>query len=443
MKKNSFLMAFTGLVLMLYGCNKNPVVGPPAKKYPADVATEWMKLQISLTKTTPGFNSVVSNRSFGYAGLTLYESIAPGISGGISLLPQWNVYPTVKVAKQRNAYYWPASVNAAMAVITKSLFANTSPANMSSIDSLEAVFATKFESQATDEQLSNAASFGKSVATAIFEWSKSDGAHEPYLHITDPAYVPPVGPGLWIPTPPLFGKPVLPHWGDNRTFVPGIAEATQPEAPMPYSSVPGSPFYEMANNLYRISLSLTDADIVTVKFWADGIPGSLNVPAHATNILIQLVQLNKLNLEEAAIAYCKHSMAVSDAIISCFKTKYHYNLIRPVSYIRGEMGHSDWNSVITTPSFPEYTAAHAVVSAASATIMESIFGRNYGFTDHTYDASFGPRSFDSFNDYANDAGYSRVLGGIHYAPSVKAGLMQGRKVGEKINQLFKIGGGKY
>ena len=131
-------------------------------------------------------------------------------------------------------------------------------------------------------------------------------------------------------------------------------------------------------------------------------------------------------------------MAVSDAVISCFKTKYHFNQIRPVSYIRGEMGHPDWNSVITTPSFPEYTAAHAVVSAASATIMESIFGKNYGFTDHSYDALYGARSFASFDDYAKEAGHSRVLGGIHYAPSVKAGLIQGRKVGDKINQLFNI-----
>lgn len=64
-----------------------------------------MKLHISLTRSTPGFNSVVSNRLFEYAGLTLYESIAPGITGSISLLPQWNVYPNIKAVKQKNAYY--------------------------------------------------------------------------------------------------------------------------------------------------------------------------------------------------------------------------------------------------------------------------------------------------------------------------------------------------
>ncbi|MFT3750667.1 MAG: hypothetical protein QM768_20315 [Agriterribacter sp.] len=204
MKNKFFFIAFIGWAFIFHGCKKNTVSSTPVKKYAADVATAWMKLQISLTKSTPGFNSVVSNRSFGYAGLTLYESVAPGITGGISLLPQWNVYPTVKVIKQKNAYYWPASANAAMAVITKNLFANTSTENVYSIDSLEAAFTTKFQSQATTEQLSNAVSFGKSVAYAIFDWSKSDGAHEPYLHITDPDYTPPAEPGSWIPTPPIF-----------------------------------------------------------------------------------------------------------------------------------------------------------------------------------------------------------------------------------------------
>ena len=55
-------------------------------KYPADVANAWMQMQIRLTRSTSGFNSVVSDRSFGYAGITMYESLAPGIQGSGSLL---------------------------------------------------------------------------------------------------------------------------------------------------------------------------------------------------------------------------------------------------------------------------------------------------------------------------------------------------------------------
>lgn len=425
---------FVLLIVIFAGCKKHDFPGTPAGHYSADVATDWMKLQIRLTRSTPGFNSVVSNRSFGYAGLTLFESIVPGIKGGKSVLPQFGA-SAIAPAKISALYYWPASANAAMASITKNLFANTSAANMLSIDSLEAAYTAKFKSRATNEQLQNSVTFGQSVAAAIFDWSRKDGSDAPYLHITDSTYIPPSGPGLWIPTPPAFGLAVLPHWGNNRSFIPGIAAATQPEAPLAYSEDAKSPFYQMVSELYNVSLSLTHEDSTTVKFWADGIPGNLNVPAHATNILIQLVELNKLDLENAAIAYAKHSIALYDASISSFKTKYKYNLIRPVSYIRNVMGHTDWNSVIVTPSFPEYTAAHAVVSAASATVLESIFGKSYSFTDHTYDASYGARSFSSFDNYAKEAGHSRVLGGLHYSPSVATGLAQGRKVGTRVNQL--------
>lgn len=374
MKKIIFIPAFTLLAFIFCGCQKNSFPGTPVKKYSAEVATAWMKLQIKLTMSTPGFNSVVSNRSFGYAGLVLYESIVPGIEGCNSLLPQLHANAIV-TARQGNLYYWPASANAAMAFITKSFFANTSAANKVSIDSLDAAFTAKFQSVATTEQLNNSVGFGQAVAAKIFDWSKTDGAHEINLHVTDSGYIPPIGAGLWIPTPPLFGLAVLPHWGDNRSFVPGIVDASQPPPPISYSEDTKSPFFKMVNELYTISLSLTHQDSITVKFWGDGIPGNLNVPAHATNILIQLIELNKFNLEDAAIAFCKHGVAINDASISVFKTKFQYNLIRPISYIRNVMGHTGWNSVIVTPSFPEYTAAHAVVSAASATVLESIFGK--------------------------------------------------------------------
>jgi len=99
------------------------------------------------------------------------------------------------------------------------------------------------------------------------------------------------------------------------------------------------------------------------------------------------------------------------------------------------MGHTTWNSVVPTPAYPEYTPAHAVVSSASAAVMEDIFGKNYSFSDHTYEAVYGVRTFNSFDDYAKEAAYSRFLAGIHYLPSLEPGLIQGRKVGEMVNKL--------
>lgn len=321
-----------------------------------------------------------------------------------------------------------------MASITKALFGNTSMANIKTIDSLEASFKTKFFSQAGKKEIEISEDFGRKLAKAIFDWSKTDSAHEAYLRITSPSYIPPTGPGLWIPTPTGFSPPIHSGWGNNRSFIPGIAGSTQAPVPLPYSEDSSSSYYQGAKELYEISLSLSHEDSIIAKFWGD-LPTNYNVPAHATGILTQLIVLKELKLDEAAMVYAKHGIAVNDALISVFKTKYTYNAIRPVSYIRAVLNHSAWNTVIPTPPHPEYSAAHAVVSAASAGIMENVFGKNVSFTDHTYDNLYGPRTFNSFQDYAREAGHSRVLAGIHYKTSVSIGLEQGRKVGEAINRI--------
>ena len=55
----------------------------------------------------------------------------------------------------------------------------------------------------------------------------------------------------------------------------------------------------MVNGLYTTSLSLSHEDSIIAKFWGDQ-PGNLNVPAHAANILAQLIVKNDLGLGEAA-----------------------------------------------------------------------------------------------------------------------------------------------
>ena len=428
--KLKLILSLAMLIFIFSDCRKNDIP-PHDKSYPADVANDWMQLHIKLTRTTTGYNSVVSDRSFGYAGITLYESIVPGVPGGRSLLAQIGGSP-VPASKSHDQYYWPASLNAAMALLTKQFFESTSAANMATIDSLEAAYKAKFQNKADANKISNAEDYGRQVASAIFEWSKTDGGHEAYKHIVDPTYIPPAGPGLWQPIPPAMA--VHPHWGDNRSFIANSAALTQPGPPIEYSENIKSPFYQMVNDLYTTSLSLTHEDSTVAKIWGDQ-PGNLNVPAHATNILTQLINLNKLDMYEAAAAYALHGIAMNDASISVFKAKYHYNLLRPIAYIRSVMMVSTWNSVIPTPPHPEYPAAHAEISGASARVLERLFGNNYKFTDHTYDGSYGSRSFNSFEEYAEEAGHSRFLAGIHYGPSIATGLAMGYKIGDMVNRL--------
>jgi hypothetical protein len=398
-----------------------------AKKYPAKVAFDWINLQQNLSKTTPGFGPGVVGRAFSYSGLALYESVLPGMPSYQSYLSR--VTGQVYAIDKKKDYYWPASANAAMAEIIRNLFASTSAQNKASIDALETSNYASYQGAAPLDQLEASAAYGKMIAKAVFEWSKTDGYLDPV-----PPFTMPVGPGYWIPTPPAFGPPVATNWGTFRSFYPGIADKTQPGAPLPYSENPSSDFYKMANYVYEVSQNLANDDILLAKTWAD-IPGNYNGQGHFTNVLTQLLGENNANLELAAYAYAKHGMALADAAISVFKTKYKYLLIRPVSYIRNVIGKPTWNTVIPTPSHPEYSAAHATLSGASQKILESLFGKKYAFIDHTHDALYGPRSYTSFEDYANQSGWSRVLAGVHYKPSVDVALVSGRKVGDYINSI--------
>ena len=320
-----------------------------------------------------------------------------------------------------------------MASILRNLFPTTSAANKFSIDSLEANFTAQFQSQAKPDELTRSVDLGRKVAINIFEWSKTDGGHEGYLNLPS-GYVPPVGMGLWQPTPPAFAPAALPYLGNNRSFIKDVAVNLQVPAPLTYSENPQSPFYKMVEEVYNISQSLTPRDSVTVRYWAD-IAGLFNGPNHFESVTTQIIEKERLSLFDAAMLYAKQGITMNDAAIVVFKTKYTYNLVRPITYIRSVMGRPNWNAVIATPPHPEYTSAHAITMKAVAVVLDGVFGTNYTFTDNTFSSLYGSRTYTSFSQYAEEGAWSRVLGGIHYRQSADIGLQQGKKLGDLVNAI--------
>jgi hypothetical protein len=123
-------------------------------------------------------------------------------------------------------------------------------------------------------------------------------------------------------------------------------------------------------------------------------------------------------------------LAVADAFITCWHTKYVDNLLRPITYIRDVID-STWLPLLPTPPFPEYTSGHSVQSGAAATVLTDLFGP-HPFTDDTHTGLFPARSFASFEEAAEQAAISRLYGGIHYRAAIDLGVEQGVCVGETI-----------
>ena len=436
----STILFVIGIIFFVFpGWKQNYFSETTANKYPADLAIAWIKMQQKLFVGTPGLLPHVTARTYAYFGLTMYESIAPGMPGYQSIAAQLNGALTLPVIQRGQQFHCAASANAGLAHMLRNLLPHASPQLLKSVDSLEADFYTRFQTDGDAEALQRSADYGKQIAAAIFEWSKTDGGHEGYKNPISESYTLPTGPGKWVPTDSIFKKPVYPYWGANRTFIPGIAEATQPPAPPVYSEIPGSDFYNAANEVYSMSKNLKRKDSLCARFWAyeqlspdDEIV--LDDVSHAANIATQMILMKKLSLQDAAVLYCKHGMAGNEAAISCVKSKFRYNVVRPATYIKTVLKHPDWNPVIFTPPFPEYTSGHAVVSMSYAAVLENVFGK-ISFTDHSFDNSYGPRKFESFEAYAKEAALSRMYGGIHYRFGMEAGLKQGKKVAAMVNQL--------
>jgi hypothetical protein len=85
-------------------------------------------------------------------------------------------------------------------------------------------------------------------------------------------------------------------------------------------------------------------------------------------------------------------------------------------------------------SSPEHWSGHSSFSAAAATVLAGFFCSDRGpFTLATDSAHAGrPRTYSSFTEAAAEAGRSRVLGGLHFEFSNRAGLAVGRRIGAEV-----------
>ena len=138
------------------------------------------------------------------------------------------------------------------------------------------------------------------------------------------------------------------------------------------------------------------------------------------------------------------NIGMADSLIAAWDTKYEYNFVRPVTAIRNadNDGYPDtaadpaWLPLLTTPGHPSYMAAHSAVSATAATVLAEFYGNDaVAFTSSAEVAAGGPvitRSFNGFWQAAEEAGASRIYGGIHWSFDNEAGLEAGRGVGEFV-----------
>jgi hypothetical protein len=411
-------------------------VTAPTSDYDPAVPLAYYQLSLGFARRTAGITPPVQSRAYGYMGIALYEALVAGMPDHRSIAGQLNGIGALPDPKGV-PYNWPLVANAAMSEVMRGLWGdqtNRAADNIADLNALEASFASQYAVDMPPGIAKLSTDFGHSVGAAVFATSRDDGEDRSYLTNFPTSYSPPTGAGLWVPTAP--GQAAMqPFWGATAgTFVLSNSAECDPGPPLPYSEQPGSAFYNEANLDYQISKTLTPEQTTIAQYWADG-PGTIGGPGHSIAIVGAVVTQQHANLAQAAEAYARAGIADADAVTGVWSAKYRYNLIRPVTYIRRVIDPS-WNTLLPTPPFPEYVAGHSGQSAAAMAALEGQFGQNVAFVDHAHDADgFAPRSFNSIFAAAEEAGMSRLYGGIHFHSGNLNGRALGRCVAERVNSL--------
>ena len=226
-----------------------------------------------------------------------------------------------------------------------------------------------------------------------------------------------------------------PYWSENRPFVLARWDACPLAAAPSYSTDPASEFYAAAKLVHDTRGTLTDEQRTIALYWADNGGESGTPVGHWLSIASLIFREQGFSGPRAARTAMVTAVAQADAVIAAFGYKYTINLIRPRMYIRRVID-PNWEPLIPTPPFPEYPSAHSTQSAAAAVTLTAFVGPA-AFDDSTsISIGHAVRHFDAPRSAANEAGISRIYGGIHFPFGDLNGRALGACIGEKVMARF-------
>ena len=151
------------------------------------------------------------------------------------------------------------------------------------------------------------------------------------------------------------------------------------------------------------------------------------------------------SLAENARAFALINMALSDAAVTTFDTKYHYALWRPETAIKSAdldgNAHTDLDlgfaPLITAPCFPSYPSAHGTLSSAGAEVLERLYGpTRHDITLTTAAVPHVTLRYTKIKRIVEDISDARVYGGIHFRFDQDAGEQPGTAVGRYVVQHY-------
>lgn len=403
----------------------------------AKVIANWYRLVLELVRHTPTYSPPVASRAFSYLGVIAYEAVASGRPDMVSFAGQLTDLPPLPPREAGVDYDEAVVLNAAMTEAVATFFANTGPTGQRA----KAAMAKNLTAMATEDVAPDVAqrstAYGRAVADHIIAWSQTDGGAVVENMGFPYDYKRPEGPDKWVPTSLIVQQqaPLLPDWASVRPFAMPAGDACALPPPPAYSEDPSSAFYAEAKEVYDVTTNLTPEQKKIARFWSDDPMLSPTPPGHWTAIAMDILDAQNADAGRRAEVLARLGIAVADAFIGCWQSKFEYNLLRPVTYIRRVID-PKWETLLITPPFPEYPSGHSTQSGAAASVLTELFGADFAFEDRTHeDEGMAARAYPSFDAAAKEAALSRLYGGIHFRSAIERGLEQGRCIATHVNAL--------
>ncbi len=438
------------LMLTISACgNDNAITPEPVKlvkDYDSQVIQQWQDLFLQIERYAEVYRPCPAARMLGYVGLAAYESSVAGMPTYQSLAPR---IPGLEIPVVENGkeYHWPTVVNNAYGFMFKKFFANVRSSDVVKIASLESSLNVQFSSNISQEVYKRSREYGQRVASSVWDFSVTDKeGHDKYLDPRPASYVAPTGPGKWTKTAPGNQAAMFPYWGKVRYFA-MKEEDKLARPPLPYSEDKTSSYYTQALEVYSTTTPQTYENQWIGEFWSDDVLGfTFSPPARWAAIANQVLANEKSNLETGIMSAVKVGLALNDASVACWHSKFTYNVERPVSYIT-KFINPNWNVASltstgflgSTPSFPAYPSGHSTFGAAAAEALTSVFGYSVALTDRCHegrtDFNGKPRSFNSFYEMAEESAYSRIPLGVHWRMDCSEGVRMGYQIGRRVNNM--------
>jgi hypothetical protein len=388
---------------------------------------------VQLTENTvPGEPPPIQARDAAILSISQYEAVS-AITGGES------VYLDGSLTPPEGASAEAAAVGAAYQVMATLFPEQASTFELQRAESLA-------EIGDSDEAERLGFEFGVTVANQILAQRANDGVDQAQSSPDNGGYYEITENGKVTPS-------VLANFGEVTPFAITSTDDFRPDGPPEYGSeefIQETEFVRLLGGRTdtAITQSLRTADQTEItEFWALDRQDTFRPPGQWIDIAQEVALQQGNSFEDNARLFAQLNVALADAGIVAWDTKYIYDQQRPVNTITqdqlsGVTSDPDWQPLLDTPPFPDYISGHATFGGAAASVLENFFGEDVSFEIASQELPGVTRYFDgngdlnSFQEAALENANSRVYGGVHLNSSSQEGLAAGQDIGAYVADNF-------